>query len=194
MKTKFTYRLLAIMTLFQASLFLACGQEQDSDQRGYVAYQAQEANSHQGNAVVHCSFQIDGQSYEGKSQAECDKLKEELGIDFKLPNTPSPKPVQEKEESNVVHCAFNVNGELYEGKSQAECDQLKKDLGIELPPLPNPPSTPPSQPTPPPPPPSQPNDPGQGDVVVRCAFNINGVLYEGNSQAECDKLRQDLGL
>jgi hypothetical protein len=29
---------------------------------------------------------------------------------------------------------------------------------------------------------------------VACAFNINGKLYEGKTQAECDKLKKDLGL
>jgi hypothetical protein len=29
---------------------------------------------------------------------------------------------------------------------------------------------------------------------VSCAFNINGVLYEGDSQEECDRLKDDLGL
>ncbi|WP_141733458.1 hypothetical protein [Oligoflexus tunisiensis] len=30
-------------------------------------------------------------------------------------------------------------------------------------------------------------------IQVNCAFNINGKSYVGNSKAECDKLKKDLG-
>ncbi|MFW7381368.1 MAG: hypothetical protein ACOH5I_21340 [Oligoflexus sp.] len=97
------------------------------------------------------------------------------------PNTPAPGGNQ------VVKCAFNINGVLYEGNSQAECDQLRAQLGINVGQTPTLPTTP-KQPT-------LATPPANGEQnVVRCAFNINGVLYEGNSQAECDQLRRDLGL
>jgi hypothetical protein len=31
------------------------------------------------------------------------------------------------------------------------------------------------------------------NVQVNCAFNINGKSYVGNTKAECDKLKKDLG-
>jgi hypothetical protein len=64
---------------------------------------------------------------------------------------------------------------------------LKKDLGITMnfPPIPAP-SVPAV--------PAVPSAPSAPATDVACAFNINGKLYEGKSQAECDKLKKDLGL
>jgi hypothetical protein len=95
-----------------------------------------------------------------------------------------PAPGQAAGGSSQVACSFNINGKLYEGKSQAECDKLKKDLGLDSA-LPAP-----SIPTAP----AAPSAGGTPSTQVACAFNINGTLYEGKSQAECDKLRKDLGL
>lgn len=87
-----------------------------------------------GTSQVACAFNVNGKLYEGKSQAECDKLKKDLGLGSELPSTPTPPtaPSAGEKPSTQVACAFNINGRLYEGKSQEECDQLKKDLGLSF--------------------------------------------------------------
>jgi len=150
-------------------------------QSGFVRVDAGE-----GQSVVACSYSINGKKAEGKSQAECDQLKKDFEKSAGAGSVPVP-PVASTPAApgnTQVACAFNINGKLYEGKSQAECDKLKKDLGITV----NVPSIPA---------PTQTPAPAQGSTPatnVACAFNINGTLYEGKSQAECDKLKKDLGL
>jgi hypothetical protein len=87
-----------------------------------------------GTSQVACSFNINGKLYEGKSQAECDKLKKDLGLETAQPSTPAvpTAPAAGQSPSSQVACSFNINGKLYEGKSQAECDKLKKDLGLSF--------------------------------------------------------------
>jgi hypothetical protein len=145
-----------------------------------------------GQSAVACSFSVNGKTVEGQSQEECERLKKDFEKAAGSVSVPSPLPPQAPATSgqSQVACAFNINGKLYEGKSQAECDQLKKDLGIttNVPTLPAPVPAPVPAPAPAP-------APSQGsDAKVACAFNINGQLYEGKSQAECDKLKKDLGL
>ncbi len=142
-----------------------------------------------GQSVVACSYSINGKKFEGKSQEECDRLKKDFekeaaAVGVPLPPS-TPAPTAPAGGQAQVACAFNINGKLYEGKSQAECDKLKKDLGITIsvPSLPVPAQVPtpaPAASTP--------------ATNVACAFNINGKLYEGKTQAECDKLKKDLGL
>jgi hypothetical protein len=148
---------------------------------GYVQVEAAD-----GQSVVACSFSVNGKTVEGKTQEECDRLKKDFEKETGAVPVPTPVPPQAPAGSgeSQVACAFNINGKLYEGKSQAECDKLKKDLGITT-----------SVPTLPAPVPAPAPAPSQGsETKVACAFNINGKLYEGKSQAECDKLKKDLGL
>jgi hypothetical protein len=70
-------------------------------------------------------------------------------------------------------CSYSINGQTFEGRSQEECERLKKDFekaagstGVPLPPAAPAPSV-----------------PAGSDTQVACAFNINGKLYEGKSQA-----------
>jgi hypothetical protein len=145
-----------------------------------------------GQSAFACSYSINGKTVEGKSQEECERLKkdfEKAAGAISVPVPPAiPAPSVPAGSDTQVACAFNINGKLYEGKSQAECDKLKKDLGItmNIPTLPAP--TPVIVPAPAPTP-----APGTSTNVA-CAFNINGKLYEGKTQAECDKLKKDLGL
>jgi hypothetical protein len=152
-------------------------------QSGFVKVDA--AN---GQSVVACSYSINGKTVEGKSQEECDRLKkdfEKAAGSVGAPVPPAaPVPSTPAAGQTQVACSFNINGTLYEGKTQAECDKLKKDLGITMnfPPIPAPSV------------PAVPSAPSAPATDVACAFNINGKLYEGKSQAECDKLKKDLGL
>lgn len=156
-------------------------------QAGYVRVDA--AN---GQSSFACSYSINGKTVEGKSQEECERLKkdfEKAAGSIGVPVPPAvPAPSVPAGGDTQVACAFNINGKLYEGKSQAECDKLKKDLGITLniPSIPAPAPAPVIVPAPAPAPGTSTN--------VACAFNINGKLYEGKTQAECDKLKKDLGL
>jgi hypothetical protein len=134
-----------------------------------------------GQSAFACSYSINGKTVEGKSQEECERLKkdfEKAAGSIGVPSAPAAGQTQ-------VACAFNINGKSYEGKTQAECDKLKQDLGITM----NIPSIPVPAPTPTPAP-TQP----QTSVNVICQFNINGKSYQGKTQAECDKLKKDLGL
>jgi hypothetical protein len=135
---------------------------------------------------VVCSYSVNGKTWEGKSKEECDRLKAAFEKSAQLPTTPlpgTPSASKPSDTNKQVACSFNVNGQLYEGKNQAECDKLKADLGIDTPslPAPAPNSTPAPKPS------------TSSSVEISCAFNINGKLFEGKSQAECDKLKQDLG-
>ncbi|HET9235754.1 MAG TPA: hypothetical protein VFO10_00805 [Oligoflexus sp.] len=156
-------------------------------QSGYVRVDGAD-----GQSAFACSYSINGKTVAGKSQEECERLKkdfEKAAGSIGVPVPPAiPAPTVPAGSDNQVACAFNINGKLYEGKSQAECDKLKKDLGItmNIPTIPAP--APVIVPTPAPAP-----APGTSTNVA-CAFNINGKLYEGKSQAECDKLKKDLGL
>jgi hypothetical protein len=141
-----------------------------------------------GQSVFACSYSINGKTLEGKSQEECERLKkdfEKAAGSISVPVPPAiPAPSVPAGSDTQVACAFNINGKLYEGKSQAECDKLKKDLGITM-----------NIPTLPAPTPVIVPAPASGTSTnVACAFNINGKLYEGKTQAECDKLKKDLGL
>lgn len=145
-----------------------------------------------GQSAFACSYSINGKTVEGKSQEECERLKKDFekaagAIGVPLPPA-VPAPTVPAGSDTQVACSFNINGKLYEGKSQAECDKLKKDLGITL----NVPSIPAPAPVIVPKPAPAPA-PGTSTNVA-CAFNINGKLYEGKTQAECDKLKKDLGL
>ncbi|HYX38442.1 MAG TPA: hypothetical protein VE954_35515 [Oligoflexus sp.] len=137
-----------------------------------------------GQSVFACSYSINGKTVEGKSKEECDRLKKDFEKAAGTPSVPAPAAPQTPPASGQtqVNCAFNINGKSYVGNSQAECDKLKKDLGLGG----TAPTTPAS-----PPAPSQGSTPATN---VACAFNINGKSYVGNSQAECDKLKKDLGL
>ncbi len=140
-----------------------------------------------GGSAIACAYNINGKLSEGKTKEECDKLKKEFEKAVgtaAVPSAPSTGGT-----SSQVACSFNINGKLYEGKSQAECDKLKKDLGITLsiPSLPSTPKAPAQTPVP--------STPSAGTVTdVACAFNVNGKLYEGKTQEECDKLKKDLGI
>ncbi len=141
------------------------------------------ADAPNGGSAVACSYSINGKNSEGKTQEECDRLKKEFDKLAAASSIPAPLPVPSAAApgSSQVACSFNINGKLYEGKTQAECDKLKKDLGIT--------TTLPSIPAPAPAP--APSAPVVSNVA--CAYNINGKLYEGKTQAECDKLKKDLG-
>lgn len=156
-------------------------------QAGYVRVDAAD-----GQSAFACSYSINGKTFEGRSQEECERLKkdfEKAAGSTGVPLPPAaPAPTVPAGSDTQVACAFNINGKLYEGKSQAECDKLKKDLGITL----NVPSIPAPAPVIVPKPAPAPA-PGSSTNVA-CAFNINGKLYEGKTQAECDKLKKDLGL
>ncbi len=153
-------------------------------QAGYVRVDGAD-----GQSVVACSYSINGKKFEGKSQEECDRLKKDFEKEAAAAGVPvppsAPAPASPAAGQTQVACAFNINGKLYEGKSQAECDKLKKDLGITIsvPSLPVPAQVPLPAPA---------TSTAASDVA--CAFNINGKLYEGKTQTECDKLKKDLGL
>jgi hypothetical protein len=141
-----------------------------------------------GQSAFACSYSINGKTVEGKSQEECDRLKKDFEKAAGSVSVPVPPaapvpatPAAPAAGDTQVACAFNINGKLYEGKTQAECDKLKKDLGITM----NIPTIPAPAPAP---------VPAQPATNVACAFNINGQLFEGKTQAECDKLKKDLGL
>jgi hypothetical protein len=76
--------------------------------------------------VVACSFDIDGEKFEGNTEEECEQLKADLGLDQ------SPTQPDEGATSSDYVCQFNINGEVYDGNSKEECDQLKEDLGINF--------------------------------------------------------------
>lgn len=147
-----------------------------------------------GQSVFACSYSVNGKTVEGKSQEECERLKkdfEKAAGSISVPVPPAiPAPSVPAGSDTQVACAFNINGKLYEGKSQAECDKLKKDLGITM----NIPTIPASTPVIVPAPTPAPAPAPGTSTNVACAFNINGKLYEGKTQAECDKLKKDLGL
>ncbi|HYX35887.1 MAG TPA: hypothetical protein VE954_22535 [Oligoflexus sp.] len=139
-------------------------------------------------AGVACTYSVNGKTLEGKTQEECDQLKEEFekatdSAASVLPTAPSAKESPTAPGESQVTCAFSIDGKLYEGKSQVECDQLKKDLGITV----NVPSVASPEPA------ASSSQSPTSVSNVTCAFDINGQLHEGKSQAECDKLKKDLG-
>ena len=180
-----------LLTFF-ITLPTACGVADKSNSDSDLSSVSSSSASGKNSKSVACAFSINGKNYEGKSEAECDKLKAELNIPgakkpLPLPASPVANPPA---SSQKVSCAFSVNGKDYTGSTQAECDKLKQDLGIgALPSIPAPKIPAPAVPAPTVPAPSS-----DGTTAVSCAYNVNGVLHEGKTQAECDKLKQQFGV
>lgn len=190
-------------------LLVSCAQEHPSSSKPAPRSQTQGPEQHEradnttdslSDQVESCAYLIRGVLYEGSSKQQCDELRSDLNQDLLAEGLDSEEAeVTEGEESpsvsNVepeagqaagngenlsVICSFNVNGTAYVGKSQAECDKLRKDLGFDqfftpIPTLPQPPAQ------------------QGGQSSYQCSFNINGVLYQGDSKEKCDKLKRDLG-
>lgn len=98
---------------------------------------AEESHENTTNTMVQCSFNINGELFEGDSKEECDKLKKDLGIDKLLEDilsgtapTETSGGGSETVSNSAYKCQFNINGELFEGDSKEACDKIKKDLGL----------------------------------------------------------------
>lgn len=178
--------ILSLLSICTAIILLsACGAEEKDAQQPAQNYQGQPSS-------VHCSFSVDGKNYEGRSAEECEQLKADLGLETQAPIS---QPKSPNTDTSAVHCAFNINGELYEGRSKEECDKLREDLGLEevvITPVDKPAEEPAEQPVEEAP--AEQATPAPTNESYQCAFNINGVLYEGDSREKCDKLKKDLGI
>jgi hypothetical protein len=107
-------------------------------------------------SVTLCSYNVGGQTFSGNTQADCDKIKHDLGLDNQaVPRIPPPTaapipaevptgapiqaevptgaPIQAevaapKPSASQPLCTFNVNGVTFTGTTQAECDELRKEI------------------------------------------------------------------
>jgi hypothetical protein len=108
-------------------------------------------------SVTLCSYNVNGQTFSGNTQADCDKIKHDLGLDQQaVPRTPTTPPTQAQVPTPAPTlaqvptpaptlaqvptgaptqvgasqplCSFNVNGVTFTGTSQAECDELRREI------------------------------------------------------------------
>jgi hypothetical protein len=92
-----------------------------------------------------------------------------------------------------VSCSFTVNGTTHKGHSAEECATLRTQLGFH--PSGHLITKPPTQPLTPSPTPapvvstSSPTTSSSVAPSALCSFDVNGQLFTGNSQTECDELK-----